>query len=91
MTETISLHRLEAYDTYDMVHRTSRFRLSFDTRQHGYYQIRYLVDDDDYVLEELRDEPDLMMFTKPEQDYIECVCLIVSQLVMNGSMPDFDK
>jgi len=98
MTETISFHRVEDFTVdkktsapqYTVVN--NRVLLSFETRQHGFYQVEYLdVDDGDAKIKQLRNEPDLMMFTESEQYYIECVCAIVLRIIVDGSMPDFKK
>lgn len=92
MSNDVSFHRLEYYNKYEKPDGIPRrFRLSFDTSKHGYYEVRYFIDNGDYRIEEFLDEPNMMMFTKDEQDYIEFVCAIVVKFIKDGSMPDFDK
>jgi len=68
-----------------------RVFISFDTRQHGIFQISSSVSGKELDMEELINEPDLMMFTSAERKYIKCVCAIVWRMVYDSKKPDFDK
>lgn len=84
MTEHISFHRLEDYDNPPNNNR-GEIVVSFKTRQHGYYQIRYKkLGEEAHRLKHPRDEPGLMMFTDSEQYYIECVCALVYRIVYDS-------
>jgi len=68
-----------------------RVFISFDTRQHGIFQISASVSDEGLDMEELINEPDLMMFTGSERKYIKRVCAIVCRMVYDSKKPDFEK
>jgi|APHM01.1.fsa_nt_gi hypothetical protein len=81
MPDTIQIHRLEGYDTmYESV------VVTFDTRQHGYFQIEY----DGEKLSQFKNEPNLMMFTDAERNYIECACALAHRIVFDSPWPDFE-
>ena len=65
--------------------------VSFDTRQHGIFQICCEYDDARVTTTELINEPDLMMFTSAERKYIKRVCAIVWRMVYDSKKPDFDE
>jgi hypothetical protein len=87
MAKHVSFHRLEDYENR-LAKNRGEILVSFETRQHGYYQIRYKkLGEDTHKLDQLRNEPDLMMFTDSERYYIECVCALVYRMVFHASKP----
>jgi hypothetical protein len=86
MANHVSFHRVE--EIYNRS-ESEDVLLSFGTRQYGYYQIHLEKDlsNDEYELNELFNEPDLMMFTRSERYYIRCVCRLVHRMIFDSGKP----
>jgi ABC-type molybdenum transport system ATPase subunit/photorepair protein PhrA len=69
-----------SYDAREVV-------VSFDTRQTGIYQLSYTSDG----YREVKNEPNLMMFTKAEQQYMKEMSALCWKIVFDGKKPDFDS
>lgn len=82
MSRNISLNRVEKYNL-----RKKLVIVSFDTRQHGIFQIKY----DGDSLNEFRSEPNIMLFPSKEREYIKCVCALVHRITFEAKKPDFEN
>jgi len=92
MGEHICFHRLEDYNLMPLLDRHPGERgeviVSFETRQYGIYQIKYKrFGEGKGRLKEMRDEPNLMLFSEKEQQYIESLCKIIFRLMFNLDKP----
>jgi hypothetical protein len=88
MSETVSFHRLESYGGNELKSGRKKILVSFETRQYGFYQVGYRkAVSGEYTVEQLNDEPNMMMFSDSEQKYIECVCALVHRMVFDSGKP----
>lgn len=76
---SITFHGLEDYS--EQKDRRRDIIVLFNTDRHGIYQVEYTKLKDGWKLKSLPQEPNLQMFSKAEQYYIEKVCRIVWRLV----------
>lgn len=76
MKETIEYNNLEGWIKSN--HITDPIvTVSFQTRQHGYFQIECL----ESGVREIDSEPDLYLFTDEEREYIEAIAMLVWRMV----------
>ena len=81
MSRTVEFHRLEDYtDPRKSFSVMPEVTVSFDTKQHGYLQIKC----DGEGLNQISHEPDLHMFKRADQRYIERVAHIVFRMVYDA-------
>jgi len=78
MSRTVEFHRLEGYRQLFSRDGRPMVYISFQTQQHGILQVEYRKDKG---LQELRNEPDLYMFTQKDQNYIKNISEIVWRIV----------
>lgn len=74
---TIIFDKLEGFMIENHITNKVRVTVSFNTRQHGVFQI--MCDEDG--INEIKSEPNLYAFTKSEQQYIKEVATIVYRMV----------
>lgn len=79
---SVSFHGLAGWqesETLSTVRQSEKNRTDamvscvFDTRQCGYYEIAF----GESKLRQYKEEPDINIFPKEDQEYIEVVCIIV--------------
>lgn len=72
---SVTFHRLE---DYGFGNKFEGVTVSFETDRFGYYQVTYTEHDG---VVELKNEPDINMFTPEQQEYIEAICRVVWRMV----------